>query len=373
MEKSLNKANLSCAIVIAVVLMSSPAGAFHLSPEGSFIERKLANRSQGAWEKILSYFALKGIHKFGEPVHEEITNRILGCEGDADLCGAPEYDPDNAYFLAGVRWNDDPPFRFEKGHGRFTGCEPGATIRLVTFPLCWANVFKDGETRARKGADFDAKSSAPLLLRSHFGDMQFLHSMACVDKEPAAVTREKILVWAEFTWRVASLEFPLSMPVKDVPIRGLSDLFENKGWSILDLFSLGNPHVRKPESMSRLAFGSLLHLIEDSFAGGHTERALPDPQARCEGAVKEHLAPGRIKEFHFYGQQDPKKHEAEDTRSAFSSHWSGTKPNVIDVGRSLYQYYIEGEEWDNVKPYIECIFELDDEARPASAGENFAR
>jgi hypothetical protein len=203
--------------------------------------------------------------------------------------------------------------------------------------------------------------------------MQFLHSMACADKEPAAETRGKILAWAEFTWRVASGEYPLSMLVKDVPISGHSDLFENKGWSILDLFSLGNPHVRKEESMSKLAFGSLLHLVEDSFTGGHTERALPDPQARCEGTVKEHPAPGRIKEFHFYGQQDSKKHEADDTRSAFSSHWSGTKPNVIDVGRSLYQYYTEGEEWENVKPYIECIFELDDEAHPASAGENFAR
>jgi hypothetical protein len=369
----LNKNHLMGAVVVALFLASFPAQAFKPSPEGSFIERKLASRSQSTWEKILSYFALQGIHKFGEPVHEEITNRILGCEGDADICGAPEYDPDNAYFLAGVRWNDDPPFRFEQGHGRFSGCEPGATIRLVTFPLCWANVFKDGETRAREGASFDAKSSAPLLLRSHFGDMQFLHSMACVDKEPAAVTREKILAWAEFTWRVSSGEYPLSMLVKDVPISGFSGLFENKGWSILDLFSLGNPHVRKPTSMSKLAFGSLGHLVEDSFAKGHTERAVPDPLAKCEGTMKEHPAPGRIKQFHFYGQQDPQKHEAEDTRMAFSTHWSDTKPNVIDVGRSLYQYYMEGKKWEEVKPYIECIFALDGEARPASAGEDYAR
>jgi hypothetical protein len=369
----LNKNHLLGAIVAAVFLTSYPAEAFKPSLEGSFIERKLASRSQSTWEKILSYFALQGIHKFGEPVHEEITNRILGCEGDADICGAPEYDPDNAYFLAGVRWNDDPPFRFEQGHGRFSGCEPGATVRLVTFPLCWANVFKDGETRAGEGASFDAKSSAPLLLRSHFGDMQFLHSMACVDKEPAAVTREKILAWAEFTWRVASGEFPLSMPVKNIPIRGFSDFFENKGWSILDLFSLGNPHVRKPTSMSKLAFGSLLHLVEDSFAGGHMERAVPDPQARCQATMKEHPAPGRIKEFHFYVQQNPQKHEEEDTRVAFSNHWSGTKPSVIDVGRSLYQYYTKGEKWENVKAYVECIFALDSDARPASGGENYAR
>lgn len=369
----MNKNHLLCAILVGVFFTSFPAEAFKPSPEGSFIERKLASRSQSKWERILSYFALKGIHKFGEPVHEEITNRILGCEGDTDICGVPDYDTANAYFLAGVRWNDDPPFQFEKGHGKFGGCEPGATIRLVTFPRCWANVFKDGEARAKDGAHFDAKSSAPLLLRSHFGDMQFLHSMASIDKEPAAVTREKIIMWAEFTWRVALGEYPLSKRVKDIPISGLSNFFENKGWSILDLFSLGNPHVRKPDNMSELAFGSLLHMVEDSFTGAHTERAVPDAKEKCKGTIREHLAPGRIVEFHFYVQQDPKKHEVDDTRSAFSTHWSSTKPNVIDVGRSLYEYYNEGEKWENVKPYIECIFALDNEARPASAGEKYAR
>jgi hypothetical protein len=100
---------------------------------------------------------------------------------------------------------------------------------------------------------------------------------------------------------------------------------------------------------------------------------MPDREAKCEGTMKEHPVPGRIKEFHFYVQQDPQKHEAGDTRVAFSNHWSDTKPNVVDVGRSLYQYYIEGEKWEDVKPYIECIFVLDGAARPASAGENYTR
>jgi len=365
--------HLLCAILIGVFFAAFPAEAWKCSPEGSFIEKKLASRSQSTWERVLSSLAMKGIHTFGEPVHEEITNRILGCEGDADLCGKPDYAPENAYFLAGVRWNDDPPFRFEKGYGKFGGCEPGATIRLVTFPRCWANVYKNGEAKANGGARFDAQSSAPLLLRSSFGDMQFLHSMASVDSELADVTREKIIMWAEFTWRVALGDFPLSMLVKDVPIQGFSDLFKNRGWSILDLFSLGNPHVRKPHNMSQLAFGSLLHMVEDSFAMGHTERAVPDPEEICETAIKEHLAPGKILEFHFYAKQDPKRHGEGDTRNAFSTHWTSTSPNVIDVGRTLYEYYQKGETWENVKSYIECIFALDKEARPASAGADYSR
>jgi hypothetical protein len=372
-ESHMNKKYLLLAILIGVFFAVFPAEAYKCSPEGSFIEKKLASRSQNVWERFLSDLAMKGIHKFGEPVHEEITNRILGCEGDSNICGEPDYAPENAYFLAGVRWNDDPPFRFEKGHGNFGGCEPGATIRLVTFPRCWANVFKYGEARAEGGARFDTQSSAPLLLRSHFGDMQFLHSMASIGSEPAAVTREKIIMWAEFTWRVALGEFPLSMLVKDVPIKGFSDLFKKNGWSILDLFSLGNPHVRKPRNMSELALGSLLHMVEDSFATGHTDRAVPDPKEMCATTIKEHLVPGKIVEFHFYGKQDKQRHGEDDTRSAFSTHWTSTKPNVIDVGRSLYEYYEKGEKWENVKSYLECIFALDKEARPASAGAEYLR
>lgn len=354
-----------CGVVLA-------AQAFKLSPEGSFIERKLSSRSQSWTEKVLSEFALKGIHKIGTPVHEEITNRVLGCEGDADVCGAPEYDPNYAYVLAGVRWNDDPPFRFEKGHGNFGGCEAGATVRLVTFPRCWANVFKDGEKRAEQAEKLDA-NSAPLLVRSHFGDMQFLHSMASRNQESPSETRARILAWAEFTWRVGLGEFPLATRVRDVPIQGFVQLFGNKGWSIQDLFALGNPHVRKPEYMAELAFGSLLHVVEDSFAGGHVERAAPDALANCAGTASAHKMPGKIIEFHSYSQQDAGKHGDADKRQAFSTHWSSDKPNVIDVGQTLYSYFTRKASWQEVQPYVACIFTFDNEARPASAGEAYSR
>ena len=359
-------------VFFTLLFLSLSAEAFKLAPEGSFIERKLASRSQGAWEKVLSGFALKGIHKIGESVHEEITNRILGCEGDGDICGAPDYEPKNAYVLAGVRWNDDPPFRFEKGHGNYGGCEPGATVRLVTFPRCWANVFKDGEKRAAEGEALDA-STAPLVVRSHFGDMQFLHAMASGNDESAAAVRERIIVWAEFTWRVALGEFPLSTRVRDVPVSGIIDWFGSKGWSIQDLFALGNPHIRKPDNMSEVAFGSLLHMVEDSFAGGHVERAMPDGNGKCVGTSPENPMPGQIVEFHSYGQQDSKRHGDDDARNAFSAHWSGARPNVVDVGRALNDHLVRRASWSEVKPYIECVFTLDKEARPASAGEKYAR
>jgi len=356
---------------LMLLMTAVPAYAYKCTPEGSFIEKKLASRTQSRWEKILSSMANKGIHIFGEPVHEEITNRILGCEGEEDICGDPEYDTDNAYVLAGVRWNDDPPFRFETGHGNFSGCDPGATIRLVTFPQCWGNVFKDGEKRAKEGTQFNAASSAPILLRSHLGDMQFLHSMGALDGELPSVTQKNMMMWAEFTWRVALEEYKLEMKVRNVPVEGMEKLFENKGWSILDLFSLGNPHVRKSKNMSEVAFGSLLHMIEDSFALSHTERALTDDKSMCPKLITNCQAPGKIVEFHSYGNQNHASHGEDDIRPAFSVNWSGNKPNVVDIGRVLYEKYQNKEKWESVKDYIECILALDEDARPATPGDAY--
>lgn len=367
------KLNLAlCLTTLGVSLLPLPAAAFKLKPEGSFIERKLASRSQSYWEKLLSGSALNGIHKIGEPVHEEITNRVLGCEGDGDICGAPDYEPKNSYVLAGVRWNDDPPFRFEKDQGNFGGCEPGSTVRLVTFPRCWANVFKDGEKRAGQGKLLNG-DNAPLLIRSHFGDLQFLHAMASRDGESPSVVRDRIIAWSEFTWRTALGEFSLSTRVKDIPVVGIAEFFGTKGWSIQDLFALGNPHVRKPENMSELAFGSLLHVVQDSFAGGHVERAMPDGQEKCSETANGYTMPGRIKEFHSYVNQDSTKHGDDDARNAFSVNWSGPRPNAVDVGRTLNDLFVRRAPWTEVKPYIQCIFTLDIDARSASAGERYVR
>ena len=197
--------------------------------------------------------------------------------------------------------------------------------------------------------------------------------MANQDGENANVVQNRIITWAEFTWRTALGEFPLSTRVKDIPVPGLLELFETKGWSIQDLFALGNPHVRKPDNLSELAFGSLLHVIQDSFANGHVERAMPDGQEKCPDTANAHTMPGRIKEFHSYVNQDAHSHGEDDSRSAFSSHWSGPRPHVIDVGRTLNEYFIRRAPWPEVKPYIQCIFTLDSDSRPASAGEHYTR
>lgn len=362
----LRSLSLSVALCFAGI---ECANAFQLSPEGTSFERRLAQKGQPTGERLLGKLVSWGVGSFGSSVHEEITNRSLECEGDADICSDPDWDPVQAYILAGVRWNDDPPFRFESAFGKYSGCKPGNTVRLVVQPECWAKVFLDGKKRAKRGEKLDAKT-APLLVRSHFGDMQFLHAMGAADGELPEVTRARILMWAEFTWNVATKKVGGGDIVgSQRQIAGISDVFGSNGWSVQDLFALGNPNIRKPDYLAAVAFGSLFHTVQDSFSKAHVRREQPTVGAKCEGTAGALASPGRVKEFHSYARQDADLHSTADVRDAFSAHWSSGKPTAVEVGRSLAEFYARQAPWSEVRPYIECLFQLAPDATPSSPGD----
>jgi hypothetical protein len=181
-----------------------------LSPRGTKVEQHVARENTDSWERIVLLLGHEGVLHFSEPVHEEITARIYDCDdgcNDADV--AAEWA--GAYLVAGVRWNDDPPFQLQDGEGQHTSCKTTETIRFTTQPRCWYELF----TAAKKAAERDevpnAESHAPLLARSHFGDLQFFHSMASQDGEVAAETQRRVMIWMEFTWRVANGEYTLGL------------------------------------------------------------------------------------------------------------------------------------------------------------------
>jgi hypothetical protein len=64
---------------------------------------------------------------------------------------------------------------------------------------------------------------------------------------------------------------------------------------------LGNPKLRL--WIKQVALGSLLHMVEDSFAKGHAERAVNGESCAAAGSS---LGAGRIREFHSYVNQDSK-------------------------------------------------------------------
>lgn len=362
----------SLAFILGLFFLVSGAHGFKLSPQGAAVERALVKKDQGAIDKAMTIATRFGIDKIGEPVHEEITNRILGCEGDASVCSDGEWDSGAAYVLAGVRWNDDPPFEFTKGHGAYRGCKYGNVIRLVTFTECWARVFEDGKSRASRRLPID-RSTSPILIRSHFGDLQFLHAMASADGESPAETRRKLMTWLEFTWKVATQKIRTDETLVEVNVPGMKEVFRGHGWNVQDLFAQGNPHIRKPRYMAEFAFGSLLHVVQDSFSSAHVRREKPVNGRMCPGLASDRAAPGRILEFHSYVNQDDNAHGAEDSRLAFSAHWSDVKPSIIDVGRVLHDQFERQQDWESVQPYISCIFQLAPIVSQSSPGDRFLK
>ncbi len=356
-------------VLVWLLFLPKSVTAFNLSPEGTALERRLSQVGESWLKRIIESWALRGIHHFTEPVHEEITQRIYGCEGDEAVCADPDLGFASSFIVAGVRWNDDPPFRLGKGQGRGLDCKVEETIRFITQPVCWAGLWRDGKARAERGEFFDEASGVSLLYRSHFGDLQFLHSMASRDGETAETTRKKILMWAEFSWRTALKEYTLQTYLRDIPIEGFNDHFARSGWRVQDLFTLGNYQLRK--NMHEVAFGSLLHMVEDSFARGHVDREEPVYGQTCS-ETDQYPKPGMIREFHSYGNQDASKHAEYDSRHKFTMYMSAERPNVVDVGRVLKDLYARGNSWEAIKPYFECVFQIEDSAK-ASPGTAFEK
>ena len=374
---------VAAALGIAMAGAAVPGHAMKLSPEGTRIEYMEAKK----YNRSLLDALMRGaaFDLFTSSVHEEITQRIFGCDADIDdesACSDLELEYAGDFPVIGVRWNDDPPFRLGERAAERIGCDSRYTIRFASQPKCWIGLFKLAEKRAARGRTFGPKN-ANLMFRSHLGDLQFLHAMAGADGEPAALTRRRILAWAEFCWKVATGEIALSQALRDLRAPDLREFFGASGWTVQDLLTLGVPALRT--HIREVAFGSLLHTLQDSFAAGHAERAPPVADARCAQAP-EFAAPGKIREFHAYGKQDHKRHAEADTREAFVSHVLSYRavhnrvdvkeeqiPHVIGVGRNLVAM-LYGERalaWAEVRPYLECLFDLDDPARASSPGSDF--
>jgi len=355
-----------CCVLFCVAL-STLALASSLSPRGTKYEQHVAKKNSNWFQRTVMALGREGV-LFREPVHEEITNRIYGC-GDKEFCDDPEVEFAGPFILAGVRWNDDPPFQLQAGEGQHTSCKATETIRFTTQPICWYQLFKAASRKAASGDIPDAYNHAPLLARSHFGDLQFLHAMASQDGEAAAETQRRVMMWAEFAWKVALGEYALDTPLADVDVAGFDDFFGKSGWTVQDLFTVGNPALRP--HITEVAFGSILHTVEDSFAKGHAQREQNAAAAACP-ALRQLPAPARIVEFHSYSHQDSHKHAGFDTHAAFEQESLADKPDVVLVGKPLRDFFQRRASWDTVKPYLECVFAVADPKTKASPGAEFA-
>ena len=176
-------------------------------------------------------------------------------------------------------------------------------------------------------------------------------------------------MWAEFAYRTALGEIDRGIELRKTGIPGVEMIFKNKGWTAQQLFTRGDPTFRGEKDFRDLAFGSLLHMIQDSFSPSHTDRDEPSG-ARC-AKVGGSLSPGRIRSFHSYARQDKKKHGLEDSHDALDRLLLTQQPNVVEVGKVVKSYYDARRPWTELKEYLECVFEVEDLTTVAGPGAQF--
>jgi hypothetical protein len=342
-----------------------------MQPVGTEYDRKLAQLDQSGAERLLARIVDRGVGKFLEPVHEEITQRIYGCNDnweDEPNCAKQNFAPKPV--IDGTRWNDNPPFMVKSdfllpnGKAIRTKCV-NETIKLPRKSDCWWDVFKTSSEMAQRR--FFTNRNGVLLNRSHFGDLQFLHSMASRVGDRAQDTKLSILIWAEFAYRVASGNIPPHTMMKDVPVDGFARFFPNQEATVENLFLMGDETYRGSQ-LKDFAFGTLLHMVQDSFSESHASRDLSTQGTLCNCPYTDR-SPAKIEKFLVYSSQDAAKHKDEDTHEALRNDAAKYSPNVIDVGRILMEFYRQNSNWDVVKKYLdECVFALQDIDAEADGG-----
>lgn len=337
----------------------APAWSYKLAVESSEQERRLANIAPRPWWSLSwvdALLAKASISMFAEPVHEEITNRMYGCNGDAEVCSGAEALNAPPAVLAGVRWNDDPPFRLLRNQAKGTNCVATETIRFETQPGCWTGLFLTANKRAAAGATFS--SGDAMLYRTHFGDLQFLHAMATKDGETAAETKANILGWLEFSWRASLGEYTLETRLNSIENPVIQRAFGTSGWRIQDLYTLGAGGGLRRQ-IDDVAFGSFLHTLQDSFAEGHLDREESSGLMRCSAGAVAAKAPGAIRSFHAYNHQDHSAHSIADTRGAFMRRLQ-EQGNLVQFGQALVDARDKRMQWEEMRPMLECAFALAD-------------
>ncbi len=336
------KARALALAFIACCALAAPSGAaaFKLQALGVADKSPLGHSSRQA-QGFLSLF--------NSDVHERITRQAYA------KAGVPLGDD----VIAGVRWNDNPP-----------------AVRLG--PLagscdarCWTSMLRVDRTALEI---LSRREQIIPTLRSHFGDMQFLHAMAARAGESAFDTREKSMRWAEFSYRVARGEIDartnvfalrdMKSTMDDATRSWVSSLFrapEKKLWRVQDVFLPGRGELRL------VAFGTFLHLVEDSYSASHVRRVARRYQPN---GCPSYDADDPIVEFRTYVGQDTEKHAICDD----APDWlvSPRQGSPIDVLAELVRAYADGHDWPHVKTILEeKVFRLAGRVAAARPGTCF--
>lgn len=227
---------------------------------------------------------------FGQPIHETLTMKAATDSGfilDAQ-------SPQMKHLVEGVRFNDDP-----EGY-LLDGAMPAGEGGALALALEFIGFGKDRKHRDPTKA-------------SHFGNFQFLHAMG-KSSESAANIKTKIILYAAHCYRMATEADSLDHFTKDyaaVTEQAKSPQLNfryTRGQLIakkaIELFpkEVLFFHAGNQMEFQYRALGSLLHVVQDSYAKGHTVREGWDSGDNS----------GNIIYFQDYSQQDSGHHEEYD-------------------------------------------------------------
>ena len=333
----------------AAVVAVAAAGAIAASPDAAAFKLQAVGAIDKSPSGSASRQAKGFLSLFNSDVHERITRQAYA------KAGVPLTDD----VIAGVRWNDNPP-----------------AVRLG--PLagscdtrCWISMLRIDRSALEV---LSRREQTIPTLRSHFGDMQFLHAMASHAGESALDTREKSMRWAEFSYRVARGEIEGRANVFELRNAGstmdaatrdwVSSLFRapaKKLWRVQDVF------LPKAGELRLVAFGTFLHLVEDSYSASHVQRVTRRYQAN---GCPSYDAGDPVLEFRTYLGQDTEKHAVcDDAPDWLESPRAGSP---IDVLAELVRAYADGRDWPYVKAILEAkVFRMAERAAAARPGACF--
>lgn len=359
--------------VVMACMLPSIACAFQILPRITDVDRKLANLGDSQlMDGIGQWVVGNALPMIKNPVHEAITLNALDCivqAGFESQCLTSTAILQNQVLLYGVRWPDDPPFGLSKSAPpRIGDCNPKVTLRSTSQPKCWKTLFSDADKTAKQR--ITVKPGEPafgpgdyLLYRSHFGDLQFFHSMAAFDGEAASDTVRRMKMWAQFLWGIGTGTIPKDRFIRTVGMEQLDRYFPGD-LTAINLFATGIVEVRK--DLDKVAIGVLLHMVQDSFSEAHAGRNA-ETGATCEFAPR-FAQPGSIRQFYSYAGQSGSLHDHEDTFNALGIQTLQFSPSVVDVSRAFLTLWKEKTSWADAEKYFDCAFTLENPSTKAGPG-----
>jgi len=246
----------------------------------AFISECIAGQYCEGFSQDDEKFMVEGPWNIGQPIHEIITlytvSQVLN-----QLNKLESAHPDN--FINNITLDMLPDFNSKNTHNieiRSLDIKTHQLLRGVIWPDDPEGLFFDNTSDAcdfSSGINwlqrFDAKNTSDLsnyTARSHFGNLQFLHSMANSSDKTNIDTKNKVLSWADFLVSVITLKY--DNDVKLSSIRFASDLFPSSVY-IGDLFGVDDEESDFAIKIRQRAAGVLLHLIQDSYSKGHVNRS----------------------------------------------------------------------------------------------------